>query len=446
MAYNFEEQYSSPNYTPASETQSVWHTNRNVQHIDIHHWGDPATNPTIEGVIATFLNPNSGRSANFIATGTGRTVACMVSPEDNSWATVQDNPYSISIECDPRCRDEDYDVVAELIADIRHDYGDNLELHPHREFFPTACPGNWDLARLDALSRTKVSNGQFGQTSNVLPPPVLTPEVVAAAVPVEKQPQKAVDNPYTRFSSPMNLIANKQPTDVYDVSKATNDEMSANIVKKLNKGDDFIAVGKYKHPAGGVYFMTAYSFGNADTTGTPDHSYGINTVDLSPAPTVDTPVAAVVTPEPQSDVTPESEAVAVPVTVKPADPNKWQQSFVTYGHGSYIASQQVIVKDLAGLSPDLNLLRGQTVTVAGEFIKDGVTYYRTQHSVDTGKWYGIPVKVNGYNTLADDDNIFNDFLTYETEVIEKEVSKAKDGAIKAFASIDGILHPFKKKQ
>lgn len=169
MSYNYLTQFNSPNFTPAAQTQGVWHTNRNIQHIDIHWWGDPNTNPTFEGVIATFVNPNSGRSANFVATGDGRRVACLVAPGDNSWATVQDNPFSISIECDPRCRPEDYDVVAELIADIRSAYGQGLTLHPHREFYATACPGNWDLAKLDALSRTKVSHDPWGNVTDAAP-------------------------------------------------------------------------------------------------------------------------------------------------------------------------------------------------------------------------------------------------------------------------------------
>lgn len=169
MSYNYLTQWDSPNYTPANQTRATWGVDRDIKHIIIHWWGDPNQNPSFEGIVNTLINPANGRSAHFVATGTGRRVACLVSPLDNSWATVQENPYSISIECDPRCRDEDYDVVAELIADIRSAYGDHLELHPHKEFFNTACPGNWDLARLDALSRTKVSHDPWGNVTDAVP-------------------------------------------------------------------------------------------------------------------------------------------------------------------------------------------------------------------------------------------------------------------------------------
>lgn len=169
MSFQFITQYDSPNYTPANQARSVWGVDRNIIHIDIHWWDAPENNPSFEGTIATLCNPSRGASANFVATGTGRRVACLVSPDDNSWCTNQDNPYSISIECDPRCRDEDYDVVAELIANIRSAYGD-LSLHGHREFVNTTCPGNWDLARLDALARTKDGSGGWGVVTDKNPP------------------------------------------------------------------------------------------------------------------------------------------------------------------------------------------------------------------------------------------------------------------------------------
>lgn len=446
MAYNYLTQWTSPNATPADQTRSVWGVDRHIKHIVIHWWGDPAQNPEFEGIISTFMNPASQRSAHYIATGTGRRVACLVSPADNAWATVQDNPYSIAIECDPRCRDEDYDVVAELIADIRSAYGNDLALHPHKEFFATSCPGNWDLGRLDALSRQKVSHDQWGQVTNLVPPapaPEVAQAAVEAATPVAKGPAKGDTppvNPFVRFASPMNLVANKQPTNVYDTSKA---DPGTTIVKQLKQGDPFNAVGKYTHPDGNVYFMTAYSFGNADTTAQPDHPYGINTLDLTVAPLTPDPAVA---PTPPTSPT-DNGATTIPVNVIPADPNKrWQDTFQTYGHGDYIATQTLVIKDLTGTNPDLQLLRGQTLNVAGTFDKDGVTYYRTAHSVATGKWYGIPEKANGYDTLTEDDNMFDTFLKDEIDAIEREGSQIKDAAIKTVASIDGIFSRFKHKK
>lgn len=180
--YTFITNFNSPNYTPASEAVSVWGRPRTIEKIAIHWWGDPATNPTFEGVINTLCNPARQASAHFVATGTGRRVACLVELADASWATSSANPYTISIECDPRCRDEDYDVVGELVAELRATYG-NLPLVPHKQFAATACPGNYDLNRINQVASTKFARGedQFGLARNKdvpTPPPVVVPPVI----------------------------------------------------------------------------------------------------------------------------------------------------------------------------------------------------------------------------------------------------------------------------
>ena len=179
MSYKYETQHNSPNFTSAADAPKVWGRPRTISAIAIHWWGDPNTNPSYAGVIATLVNPNRGASAHFVATGTNRSVAQLVNLEDASWATNYANPYTISIECDPRCRDEDYDVVAELIAQLRQVYGD-LPLVPHRQFVATACPGNYDLNRLDSEARNKLAlpEWDWGHVENktVTPPTPPAPE------------------------------------------------------------------------------------------------------------------------------------------------------------------------------------------------------------------------------------------------------------------------------
>lgn len=165
MAYKWETQYNSPNFTKAADVPKVWGRPRTFEAIAIHWWGAPNTNPSYNGVINVLCNPARGASAHIVATGTGRKAACLVNFADASWATNQANPYTISIECDPRCRGEDYDVVAEVIAQIRDAYGD-LPLVPHKQFVATACPGNYDLGRLDRLARTKDGSGDWGDVKD----------------------------------------------------------------------------------------------------------------------------------------------------------------------------------------------------------------------------------------------------------------------------------------
>mgnify|MGYP003574980939 CR=1 FL=1 len=182
MAYKYETQYDSPNFTPGNQTLATYGRPRTIEAIAIHWWGDPNTNPTYEGVIATLCNPARQASAHFVATGTGRRVAQLVVLTDTSWATNSANPYTISIECDPRCRNEDYDVVAELIAELRAEYG-NLPLVPHRQFVATACPGNYDLARLDREARAKTAdkNANFGEIKSSAPAPSPSPAPTPAS-------------------------------------------------------------------------------------------------------------------------------------------------------------------------------------------------------------------------------------------------------------------------
>lgn len=195
MSYKYETQYDSPNFTSGNNGRKM---------IIIHWWDAPENNPSYEGVIATLCNPNRGASAHFVATGTGRRVACLVNLEDTAWhagtsnPATNPNPISIGIECDPRCRDEDYDVVAELIANIRSAYGD-LPLKRHSDFVATRCPGNWDLNRLDKLARTKDGSGDWGVVTDIKPvvvPVKPTEPTKPVVIPVE--PVKPATEPVVK--------------------------------------------------------------------------------------------------------------------------------------------------------------------------------------------------------------------------------------------------------
>lgn len=176
MAFKWETQWNSPNYTPASRVLATWGRPRTIEAIAIHWWGDPKHNPTYEGVVSYLCRPNGGSSAHIVATGTRRRAACIVNLDDASWATNSANPYTISIECDPRCRDEDYDVVAEVIAQLRSIYG-NIPLVAHKQFTATACPGNYDLNRLNQIAATKqvTKDNNWGDVKNKVAPAPANP-------------------------------------------------------------------------------------------------------------------------------------------------------------------------------------------------------------------------------------------------------------------------------
>lgn len=154
MAFSWITKHNSPNYTPASRVRATWGRPRTVEAIAIHWWGDPRNNPQFEGIVDYLCRSSSGVSAHIVATGTGRRAACLVDLSDASWATNSANPYTISIECDPRARDSDYDVVAEVIAQLRSIYG-NIPLVPHSKYVATACPGVYSLSKLNSIASKK---------------------------------------------------------------------------------------------------------------------------------------------------------------------------------------------------------------------------------------------------------------------------------------------------
>lgn len=170
MSYNYLTQYNSPNFTPANEARATWGRGRTIEAIACHWWDDPLNNPSFEGVIATLCNPARQASAHFVATGTGRRVACLVNLPDASWATNSANPYTISIECDPRCRPEDYDVIGELVAELRREYG-NLPLMRHSDVVATRCPGNYVLDHINNVANSKNAGANFGTSTNKIQAP-----------------------------------------------------------------------------------------------------------------------------------------------------------------------------------------------------------------------------------------------------------------------------------
>lgn len=268
----------SPNYTPGSQTRSVWGVDRQIREIQIHWWDDPSRGPTFEGVVSLLTNASRQASAHYVATA-GR-VAQLVREEDNAWATNSGNPYGISIECDPRFTASIYQTIAELVADIRRRRG-NLPLVPHNRYANTRCPGTADLKKIEVMA------------NDILNPPKPAPKPA---------PKPTPQITYKR------LVSKKYETlkeaDLWNFNTATWSGFTS--VKKFSKGTEIEIVGQANHPLGSTYLMTAYSFGDADKTGVPKFPHGFNSVDL-------TPVIGITPPEP-------AETPKAPPEPAPNDP------------------------------------------------------------------------------------------------------------------------------
>lgn len=142
-------EFNSPNYTEGYSASRSFGYPRAISHIVIHHWGDPGTNPTFDGVVSWLCNPSSGVSAHAVAEA-GR-VAFLVNLDRVAWAAGHSlgNAQGIQIECNPRMSMGDFETVCELVADYREHHGDLL-ITSHDYWVNTQCPGKWNVYEIDA--------------------------------------------------------------------------------------------------------------------------------------------------------------------------------------------------------------------------------------------------------------------------------------------------------
>ena len=140
----------SINTTHISPNRSVRRSK--IRRIVIHHWDDPARNPSLAGVVSWLTSTRSRVSAHYVVSE--RQVYQLVPESVVAWHAAGGNQDSIGIELDPRQQDSTYETAAALIRDIRSRHGD-IPLVRHRDVKGsyTSCPGTYDLGRLDRLAR-----------------------------------------------------------------------------------------------------------------------------------------------------------------------------------------------------------------------------------------------------------------------------------------------------
>ena len=180
MANKVDYSKNSPNYTPNALVRGAFGYPRTIDWITIHWWGDPNQGPSYEGVVAWLCNPRSQVSAHDVITGTGSRVAVIVNYSDAAWhaGSAQGNATSLGFECDPRCRPEDYESVAQDVAETWRYYGREIPLRPHNSWSATQCPGHYNLNRITARAK---------QINN--PKPAPTPVPAPQPTPVPAQPE-----------------------------------------------------------------------------------------------------------------------------------------------------------------------------------------------------------------------------------------------------------------
>ena len=140
-AYTYITKFTSPNQNAR---------NSKVKSITIHHWG--SRGQEFDNVVNWLCQKRAGTSAHYVVEA-GK-VACIVDPDRRAWhaGNSRGNHESIGIECRPEATEGDYATVAALVADLRAVYG-NIPLKRHKDWTSTACPGVWDIGKIDRLAR-----------------------------------------------------------------------------------------------------------------------------------------------------------------------------------------------------------------------------------------------------------------------------------------------------
>lgn len=152
MSYRLDETtYNSQNFTPENLVPQVFLRPRTIDSLTIHWWG--AFNQSHSGVSGYLSRPMGNTSAH--ETISAGLVDVLIAHANAAWHSGNPigNATSVGLELRPEGTKGDYDTAAERIYDIRKMHGKDLPLIPHRNWQATACPGNYNLAELDRISR-----------------------------------------------------------------------------------------------------------------------------------------------------------------------------------------------------------------------------------------------------------------------------------------------------
>lgn len=172
-------------------------------------------------------------------------ITLIVNPDNVAWASQAGNPTTISVELSPHLNGEGYKKAGWLFNELEGRYGKILKHYKHSDWFGTACPGTISIPKI-----MEEANKWKSGTYNPVTPPRPTP------VP----PLQPLITDWTLWKDGGTYVTNKQPTSLFDLSKAV-DWGTINTVKTFNKGEQLEIVGSFRNIAlDRVYYITRYSF------------------------------------------------------------------------------------------------------------------------------------------------------------------------------------------
>lgn len=158
-----DESINAHNFTLAKDVPLTFRCGpRRVEAITIHHWGLPGQ---MHDAVVRYLASKNDRGSSAHAVISAGRATSIVHPDNAAWhaGNAMGQTITIGLELRPEASDADYVTAAAYIAFLRGIYGD-LPLIPHNHWKPTACPGKWDLKRLDKMARSMAAPVKPGST------------------------------------------------------------------------------------------------------------------------------------------------------------------------------------------------------------------------------------------------------------------------------------------
>lgn len=173
MKYVDISSYNSVSFTPDDRVtveDGAEILDESVDTVVIHHWG--VDGQRFEDV-CNFLQGSPKSSAHFVVES-GR-CAQLVDIKNIAWhsGNWDANIRSIGIECRPEMSPEDFETVAQVIADLEVHYNRSFYINGHLDYYNTECPGRW-YSRLDDLIRrvNEIKAGKIERGVEGVPAPL----------------------------------------------------------------------------------------------------------------------------------------------------------------------------------------------------------------------------------------------------------------------------------
>lgn len=171
----------------------------------------------------------------------------------------------------------------------------------------------------------------------------------------------------------------------------------------------------------------------------------------APEPTPTPPVNTITVTGPEPETEAPAAVPAPPLTIVDnsgaPEPTDWKLSYKINDAGKYMAIKNGVIRDLDSsgpVQPDLTIVAGVQVNVAGSFEKDGQKYYRTAKSVNNDWWYGLPVELLKPVSESQDhvgDELFGLDMKLEAEQLLKNLT-VREKLVAIVAKLQGSVIRF----